>query len=326
MGSHLPRPAGPGRSRCRSTSEGPGDFRARGRPSRRSRRNRPHVAVRTTHRHPRSAPLGRFGARGLRRHRGGHGSHDRGRHWQGRSAQGHRLVLRATTGIAGSRLEWLKTPPKRHSPSTMAETLEKIRALKELGVHGWPLDGVALSKQQAYAAHVQMRRPSMTARIERQRQTVEITCFLRVTLLELTDMALLQASRRSQDLFRRAAERVEKGRSRSSGAVLQQALRRSRCFRTSPSPGAIACSKLAPCWTTSARLAPALSHPRSVGRWPRTTGAFMPTWQAFATSSLPARQATPATTNGRPGSVCKRTAPRRFRRTSICRLWARRGA
>ncbi len=43
-------------------------------------------------------------------------------------------------GLAGSRLEWLKTPPKRHSPSTMAETLEKIRALKELEVHAWPLD------------------------------------------------------------------------------------------------------------------------------------------------------------------------------------------
>jgi TnpA family transposase len=128
-------------------------------------------------------------------------------------------------GIAGSRLEWLKTPPKRHSPSTMAETLEKVRGLKELGVHDWPLDGLALSKQQAYAAHVQMRRPSMTARIERQRQTVEITCFLRVRLLELTDMALLQAPRRSQDLFRRAAERVEKGRSRSSGVMLQQALK-----------------------------------------------------------------------------------------------------
>ena len=127
--------------------------------------------------------------------------------------------------MVGSHLEWLKTPPKRHSPSTMAETLEKIRALKELGVHTWPLDTVPLSKQQAYAAHVQMRRPSMTARIERQRQTVEITCFLRVTLLELTDMALMQASRRSQDLFRRAAERVQKGRSRSNGVMLQQALK-----------------------------------------------------------------------------------------------------
>lgn len=38
-------------------------------------------------------------------------------------------------GLAGSRLEWLKAPPKRHSPSAMSETLEKIRALKELGVN-----------------------------------------------------------------------------------------------------------------------------------------------------------------------------------------------
>ena len=127
--------------------------------------------------------------------------------------------------MVGSHLEWLKTPAKRHSPSTMVETLEKIRALKELGVHTWPLDTVPLSKQQAYAAHVQMRRPSMTARIERQRQIVEIICFLRVTLLELTDMALMQASRRSQDLFRRAAERVQKGRSRSNGVMLQQAVK-----------------------------------------------------------------------------------------------------
>jgi len=119
----------------------------------------------------------------------------------------------------GSHLEWLKTPPKRHSPSTMAETLEKIRALKAMGVHNWALDPIALSKQQAYAAHVQMRRPSMTARIEQQRQIVEIACFLRVTLLELTDMALMQASRRSQDLFRRAAERVQKGRSRHNGLM-----------------------------------------------------------------------------------------------------------
>jgi hypothetical protein len=92
-------------------------------------------------------------------------------------------------------------------------------------VQAWPLDTVALSKQQAYAAHVQMRRPSMTARIERQRQTVEITFFLRVPLLELTDMALMQASRCSQDLFRHAAERAEKGRSRNSSLILQQALK-----------------------------------------------------------------------------------------------------
>lgn len=41
-------------------------------------------------------------------------------------------------------------------------------------VHQWMLDTVALLKRQAYAAHVQLRRPSMTLRIERNRQDLEI--------------------------------------------------------------------------------------------------------------------------------------------------------
>ena len=44
---------------------------------------------------------------------------------------------------AGSRLEWLKTAPGRHSPGTMSETLEKIRELKTIGVHDWALDAIA---------------------------------------------------------------------------------------------------------------------------------------------------------------------------------------
>ena len=125
----------------------------------------------------------------------------------------------------GTHIEWLKTAPGRHAPSTMAEVLKKIQALKALGVHAWTLASIALSKQQAYAAHVQGRRPSMTARIEQQRQSIEIVCFLRVSLLELTDIALTQATRRSQQLFRRAAERVQKTRSRSSAPAIQQALK-----------------------------------------------------------------------------------------------------
>ncbi len=66
-------------------------------------------------------------------------------------------------------LEWLKTPPRRHAPSTLAEALSKIRSLKQLLVHQWAFDNIAFAKQQAYAAHVQLRRQSMTLRIERHR-------------------------------------------------------------------------------------------------------------------------------------------------------------
>jgi TnpA family transposase len=122
-------------------------------------------------------------------------------------------------------LEWLRTPPRRHAPSTLAETLSKIRSLKELMVHQWALDAIAFAKQQAYAAHVQLRRPSMTLRIERNRQDLEIVCFLRVTLLELTDTTLLQANRRSQQLFREAAQRVQTRRSGHNASLLRSVVR-----------------------------------------------------------------------------------------------------
>ena len=59
-------------------------------------------------------------------------------------------------------LEWLKTPPPRHSPTTLTETLEKIRFLKEIGVHTWALDTVPIDKQRAWAQRIQARRPVKT--------------------------------------------------------------------------------------------------------------------------------------------------------------------
>ena len=78
-------------------------------------------------------------------------------------------------------------------------------------------------KQQAYARQVQARRPAKTREIKATRQTIELVCFLRVTLLELTDIALLQSGRRSQQLFREAADRAQAGRIRGTTALLQQA-------------------------------------------------------------------------------------------------------
>jgi hypothetical protein len=124
-------------------------------------------------------------------------------------------------GLVRTRLEWLKTPPKRARcrrrwRKPFAERTGRARLA--IGRRG--------PKQTA-----SLRRPRPdAARIEGQRQTVEITCFLCVTLLELADMALLQASRRSQDLVRRAAERVEKRRSRSSGAISSGPARASSRF------------------------------------------------------------------------------------------------
>lgn len=107
-------------------------------------------------------------------------------------------VYSTRPGTEATHLDWLKTPPKRHGPGTLVDTLDKVRFLKSLGAHEWDLADVALAKQQAYARQVQTRRPVKTREIKASRQTIELVCFLRATLLELTDIALQQSSRRSQ--------------------------------------------------------------------------------------------------------------------------------
>ncbi|MCB2071152.1 MAG: Tn3 family transposase, partial [Ottowia sp.] len=126
-------------------------------------------------------------------------------------------------GGDSTHLEWLKAPPKRHGPSTLAEAIDKVRYLKELGVHDWNLSAVSLAKQQAYARQVQARRPVKTRDIKPSRQLIELVCFLRVTLLELTDVALLQSSRRSQQLFREAADKAQSNRVRGTTSLVHQA-------------------------------------------------------------------------------------------------------
>ena len=121
------------------------------------------------------------------------------------------------------KLEWLKTPSKRHGPSTLAESVDKVRYLKDLGVHAWDLSGVSLAKQQAYARQVQTRRSVKTREIKPTRQLVELVCFLRVALLELTDVALLQSGRRSQQLLREAADKAQTKRARGTTGLIQQA-------------------------------------------------------------------------------------------------------
>ena len=120
-------------------------------------------------------------------------------------------------------LEWLKPPSKRHGPSTLAMTIDKVRYLKALGAHDWNLSAVSLAKQQAYARQVQARRLVETREIKPSRQLIELVCFLRVTLLELTDVAILQTSRRSQQLFREAADKAQSNRVRGTTGLIQQA-------------------------------------------------------------------------------------------------------
>ncbi|MPW18135.1 Tn3 family transposase [Paraburkholderia sp. CNPSo 3157] len=132
-------------------------------------------------------------------------------------------VLSAQHGTSGMRvLEWLKTPPARHSPTTLTETLAKVRFLKELGAHTWLLDAVPIEKQRAYAQRVQARRPAKVRELKASTRTIELIFFLRVTLLELTDALLYQTGRRVSDLVRQAYDRTTVRQARSAIEYRQQ--------------------------------------------------------------------------------------------------------
>ncbi|RZL93179.1 MAG: DUF4158 domain-containing protein [Variovorax sp.] len=126
-------------------------------------------------------------------------------------------IHRQRPGAGCSHLEWIKTPSRDHGHT------EKIRYLKSLGVHEWSLAGVSLPKQHAYAQKVQARRPAKNRELKETRQATELVCFLRVSLLELTDIAVQQNLRRSQQLFREATQKVRTTRERSDSVARDQA-------------------------------------------------------------------------------------------------------
>lgn len=134
-------------------------------------------------------------------------------------------VLSTQHGVSGMTvLEWLKTPPARHSPTTITETLEKIRFLKDLGTHTWELDAVPIEKQRAWAQRIQARRPVKIRELKAPTRTLELVFFLRVTLLELTDSLLYQTGRRVSDLVRQAYEKTTAKQARSAVDYRQRLL------------------------------------------------------------------------------------------------------
>ncbi|MBS0514308.1 MAG: Tn3 family transposase [Proteobacteria bacterium] len=128
----------------------------------------------------------------------------------------HKTVFdKQESGI--SVLEWLKKPPRRHGKKTLDESVAKIRYLKQLDVHEWDFSKITLPRQKAYARALTSRPPSETRKRKDDTQLLEIACFLRVTLFELTDATVYQFSRRAWDLHRHAAEKAVQKRSTSSG-------------------------------------------------------------------------------------------------------------
>lgn len=99
---------------------------------------------------------------------------------------------------------WLWAPPAKHSTRQIAEVLERIEMLYELGVHRHVLD-VPEGSLRRYARRLAERPPAIGARIREPARTIEVTYFLRYCLLINSDRLLWMVRRRVADLWRHAA-------------------------------------------------------------------------------------------------------------------------
>ena len=117
-------------------------------------------------------------------------------------------------------LEWLQGEPGKPSRQTMTQQLAYLDYLKGLAVHEYPLEMIHLEHQKQLAQRIRKRRPARWQTLKEPRRTLEAVCFLRVTLLQKTDVLIALIDRDILKLRRQTVEQV-----RTANAVLGASLR-----------------------------------------------------------------------------------------------------
>ena len=80
--------------------------------------------------------------------------------------------------------------PSSRAAKGLAEQIEKVGFLKELGADRLVLPDLPLAGLEHFARRMMSRKPAALARIKDPHRTIEVACFLRLTLLRLTDGSL----------------------------------------------------------------------------------------------------------------------------------------
>jgi hypothetical protein len=119
-----------------------------------------------------------------------------------------------------STLEWLQQAPRRKLKG-LREQLEKVRLLLSLQVEMYSLNDIRLERQRGYAHQMRRRRPSRFQALTEPRRTLEMVCFLRMTLLQSTDVVLSMADRLIQDLHARTIQDVQEAEGRGARSLRQ---------------------------------------------------------------------------------------------------------
>jgi hypothetical protein len=108
-----------------------------------------------------------------------------------------------------SRREWLNAVPSSRYAQGLAEQMEKISFLKELGADRLALPELPLAGLEYFARRMISQKPAALTRIKDPHRTIEVACFLRLTLLRLMDGNLTLLDHQISALWRGARERME---------------------------------------------------------------------------------------------------------------------
>ena len=111
-----------------------------------------------------------------------------------------------------SRLEWLGAVPSGRGPTSLEAQIDKVGFLKELGADRLMLADLPLAGLQHFARRMMARKAAALTRIKDPHCTIEIACFLRLRLLQLTDASLTLLDHQIATRWREARERVEEAR------------------------------------------------------------------------------------------------------------------
>lgn len=130
------------------------------------------------------------------------------------------IALSSMRSEKRSVLEWLQGEPGKASRQTMTQQLAYLDYLKGLAVHHYPLEMIHLEHQKQLAQRIRKRRPARWQALKEPRRTLEAVCFLRVTLLQKTDVLIALIDRDILKLRRQTVEQV-----RTANAVLGASLR-----------------------------------------------------------------------------------------------------
>src|SRR4051812_8600280 len=131
------------------------------------------------------------------------------------AAERETWVSRLLAPVEGSEIghvEWLGAVPSSKGATGLETQIEKVGFLKELAANRLVLSDLPLAGLEHFAKRLMSRKPAALVRIKDPHRTIEVACFLRLTLLRVTDASLTLLDHRIAALWRDARERAEEAR------------------------------------------------------------------------------------------------------------------